>query len=212
MSIERIYVHQDRFETLCQALVSRSKELSFNTPDPDKGCLPPFIDQRQAHKVTRQLEDALAHGAVLHCGGSPTQINGGYWMAPTVLTNISDEMALMHDETFGPLLPMISFATDEEALALANASAFGLSGSVFGSVEHAKRVAQGLNVGAVGINDASMTALIHDVEKQSFGLSGLGPSRMGDMGLMRFMRRKALMIQHDRPMPLSMLDESALTL
>ena len=209
MSIERIYVHSKHFEEFRDALITRSRKLSFNTPDPDTGCLPPFIDQRQARKVAEQLEDALARGAILHCGGLPSLQDGGYWMAPAVLTNISNEMLLMKEETFGPLLPLIAFETDEEALSLANASEYGLSGSIFGAVDHAAAVAAGLNVGAVGINDASMTALIHDVEKQSFGVSGLGPSRMGDMGLMRFLRRKALLIQHDRPLPLSAFDESA---
>ena len=122
-------------------------------------------------------------------------------------TGMSD-MLLMQDETFGPLLPVIAFTSDEEALALANDSEFGLSGSVFGEEAHALRVAEGLNVGAVGINDASMTALIHDVEKQSFKESGLGPSHMGDAGLLRFLRQRALLIQGDRPAGMAVFDES----
>jgi acyl-CoA reductase-like NAD-dependent aldehyde dehydrogenase len=210
MSIERIYVDQRVFEPLREQLITIAAGLAFNTPDIHRGALYPFIDQRQANKVREQLEDALAKGAVLHCGGPPECIGGGYWMRPTVLTGIRDDMLLMHEETFGPLLPLIPFGSEEEALAMANSGDFGLSGSVFGEPEHALHMAEQLNVGAVGINDASMTALIHDIEKQSFGYSGLGPSRMGDAGLLRFLRTKALMIQHDRPAPLAALDEAGL--
>ncbi|EED34053.1 lactaldehyde dehydrogenase [gamma proteobacterium NOR5-3] len=210
MSIERIYVDQRVFEKLRDQLVEIASTLSYNTPDIHRGALYPFIDQRQALKVREQLENALEHGARLHCGGAPELIDGGYWMRPTVLSDISDEMLLMREETFGPLLPLIPFDTDQEAVMMANSGDFGLSGSVFGEREHALRIARELRVGAVGINDASMTALIHDIEKQSFGFSGLGPSRMGDQGLLRFLRTKALMIQHDQPAPAAALDEAGL--
>ena len=210
MSIERIYADERIFEQLRDQLIELAEAEVFNAADIHTGALYPFIDQRQAGKVQEQLEDALAHGATLHCGGPPELINGGYWMRPTVLSGITDSMLLMREETFGPLLPLIPFATEQYALCMANSGDFGLSGSVFGEREHALRVAQQLRVGAVGINDASMTALIHDIEKQSFGFSGLGPSRMGDEGLLRFLRTKALMIQHDRPAPLGVLDEGGL--
>jgi acyl-CoA reductase-like NAD-dependent aldehyde dehydrogenase len=210
MSIERIYVDRKVFGALRDQLIEIASTLSYNTPDIHQGALYPFIDQRQAHKVREQLENALARGATLHCGGAPERIGGGYWMRPTVLSDISDDMQLMQEETFGPLLPLIPFDTEEDAVMMANSGDFGLSGSVFGEREHALRVARQLCVGAVGINDASMTALIHDIEKQSFGYSGLGPSRMGDAGLLRFLRTKALMIQHERPAPLAALDEAGL--
>ena len=208
MSIERIYAHRSIFAALRDALVERAAAAQFNAADIGRGSMTPFIDQRQAGKVARQLEDALDKGAQLHSGGPPETIAGGIWMRPTVLTGIRDDMLLMREETFGPLLPLIPFSSDEEAVALANDSDFGLSGAVFGDEAHALAVARDLKVGAVGINDASMTALIHDIEKQSFGHSGLGPSRMGDAGLSRFLRTKALMIQRDRPAPLSALDEA----
>lgn len=208
MSLERIYAHESVFGALRDLLVERSNALALNAADIHQGVMPPFIDQRQAGKVAQHLQDALSKGAKLHCGGPPEQINGGWWMHPTVLTHISDDMLLMQEETFGPLLPLMSFSGDDEAIALANSGDYGLSASVFGEEAHALEVARQIRAGAVGINDASMTALIHDIEKQSFGFSGMGPSRMGDEGLLRFLRTKALMIQRGHPTPLSMLDES----
>jgi acyl-CoA reductase-like NAD-dependent aldehyde dehydrogenase len=210
MSIERIYAHERVFDALRDGLVAQAAQLRFNAEDPHAGALPPFIDPRQAGKVAAQLEDALAKGAQMHCGGPPVNIDGGWWMAPTVLTGIRDDMLLMREETFGPLLPLIPFCSDDEAVAMANDSEFGLSGSVFGEEAHAIAVASRMNVGAVGINDASMTALIHDIEKQSFRFSGMGPSRMGDSGLLRFLRTRALMIQRAPAAPLSVLDEANL--
>ncbi|MFK7828791.1 MAG: aldehyde dehydrogenase family protein [Congregibacter sp.] len=210
MSIERIYAHTSIFESLRDALINRAAELSFNTPDIHSGALYPFIDPRQAQKVGEQLQDALDKGAVLHHGGPPENIDGGYWMRPTILSNIHQGMLLMQEETFGPLLPLMPFTTDQDAVEMANDSKYGLSGSVFGEEQHALRVGAQLNVGAVGINDASMTALIFDIEKQSFASSGLGPSRMGDEGLLRFLRTKALMMQRAQPTPLKFLDEAGL--
>ncbi|GAB5415692.1 MAG: aldehyde dehydrogenase family protein [Congregibacter sp.] len=210
MSVERIYVHQSVFDKFREALVTRCEKQRFNTPDIHAGTMYPFIDQRQAAKVAAQLQDALDKGAQLHCGGAPESIDGGLWMPPTVLTQINHDMQLMREETFGPVLPLMPFTTDAEAIALANDSDYGLSGCVFGGENHALTVARAVNAGAVGINDASMTALIFDIEKQSFAYSGLGPSRMGDAGLLRFFRTKALMIQRDPPAPMAFLDEAGL--
>jgi succinate-semialdehyde dehydrogenase/glutarate-semialdehyde dehydrogenase len=210
MSLERVYAHRSIFDELVAAIRERAEPLKFNAPDIHQGQLPPFIFDQQVGKVAQQLQDALDKGALMHCGGPPEQVEGGYWQRPTLLTNITDDMLLMREETFGPLIPVIPFDSDEEAVALANDSEFGLSGSVFGEEKHALAVAQRLEVGAVGINDASMTALIHDVEKQSFKYSGMGPSRMGDTGLLRFLRTRAIMIQRDPPAGMAVFDESLL--
>lgn len=209
MSVERVFAHRKVFDEFVEKLRERAEALKFNGPDIHCGQLPPYIFDQQAGKVAEQLQDALDKGAILHCGGMPEQVgNGGYWQRPTLLTNISHDMLLMQEETFGPLIPVIPFDSDDEALALANDSEFGLSGSVFGEEEHALAVANGLEVGAVGVNDASMTAMIHDVEKQSFKYSGMGASRMGNEGLLRFLKTRAIMIQRDKPASMMVFDES----
>lgn len=208
MSVERVFAHHSVFDEFVEKLRLRAEPLTFNGPDIRSGQMPPYIFDQQAGKVAEQLQDALDKGAKLHCGGMPEKVNGGYWQHPTLLTHISPDMMLMQEETFGPLIPVIPFSDDAEALALANDSEFGLSGSVFGEEQHALAVAEGLQVGAVGINDASMTALIHDVEKQSFKHSGMGASRMGNEGLLRFLRTRAVMIQRDAPATMMVFDES----
>jgi len=118
-------------------------------------------------------------------------------------------MLLMREETFGPVVPVIPVDSVDEAIIRANGTEFGLSAAVFaGSEAEAISVAVQVNAGAISINDAGLTAMVHDVEKNSFGHSGLGGSRMGPAGLLRFFRKKALLIQTAAPVPLPLLDEA----
>jgi aldehyde dehydrogenase (NAD+) len=93
-------------------------------------------------------------------------------------------------------MPVMSFATVEEAIYLANDSIYGLSAAVFaGSAEEALAVARQLNAGAISINDAALTALMHEGEKNAFNFSGMGASRMGAAALKRFTRKQAFLIK-----------------
>jgi acyl-CoA reductase-like NAD-dependent aldehyde dehydrogenase len=119
-------------------------------------------------------------------------------------------MRIMQEETFGPVIPIASFSSVEEAIALANDSIFGLSAAVF-SADHgaAIAVAERLQVGAVSINDASLTGVVNDVEKNSFGFSGMGGSRMGSAGLTRFLRKRALLIQTGEPAAIQLFSDQS---
>jgi len=125
-----------------------------------------------------------------------------------VVTNVNHSMALMTEETFGPIMPVMPFSTIEQAINLANDSEYGLSGAVFGSdASTTEKIAINLNVGAVSINDASLTAFVNDAEKNSFQLSGLGGSRMGESGLTRFLRKRAILVQTAPAVPLHAFSE-----
>jgi acyl-CoA reductase-like NAD-dependent aldehyde dehydrogenase len=104
------------------------------------------------------------------------------------------------------------FDSVDEAVALANRGVFGLSAAVIaGTIEEAEAVAERLEAGAVSINDGALTSMVWEAEKSSFKASGMGPSRMGDSGLLRFFRRQALIRQAGSPLPLSAYSEEALT-
>ncbi|HMB59135.1 MAG TPA: aldehyde dehydrogenase family protein [Xanthomonadales bacterium] len=211
-SLERIYVHQSVMQPFVKLLADKASSIRINWPDISSGHMGPFIFQPQAHKVREQIEEAVALGATVHCGGEVSEHEGGYWCLPTVLTGVNHSMKLMREETFGPVLPVISFADENEAVHLANDSEFGLSAAVFaGSREEGEAVAQQIRAGAVSINDAGLTVSVHDVEKNAFCLSGMGGSRMGDAGLLRFFRKQALMHQSAPVIPLEYFDESAAT-
>lgn len=208
-SLERIYVHASVIDDFVERLVKKSQAVRINWPNIHSGHIGPFIFQQQAMKVREQIEDAVAKGATVHCGGEVSHHDGGYWCLPTVLTGINNDMLIMQDETFGPLMPVLPFNTNEEAVRMANDSEFGLSAAVFsGSREEGEAVAVQIRAGAISINDASLTAFVHDVEKNAFCMSGMGGSRMGDAGLLRFFRKQALMYQSAPAMPLEALDEA----
>lgn len=188
-SIERIYMADAIAAPFVDALVAAAGAV----PAPAIG---PFIFEHQAQIVEAQLADAVARGAIIRTGGNIETIGGGLYLRPTVVTGVTHAMDLMREETFGPVLPVMTFGTEAEAVALANDSAFGLSAAVLaGTVAEAERVAGQLNAGAVSINDGALTSLLSDAEKSSFGLSGMGPSRMGASGLLRFFRRRALLVR-----------------
>lgn len=208
-SIERIYVARSRFDELVTLLVEKAKAVELTAEDQSQGHIGPFIFAPQADKVAEQIRQAKEAGATVHCGGELVD-RGGQWLAPTVLTHVDHDMAVMRDETFGPVLPVMAFDTVDEALALANDSIYGLSGCVFGGDEAAcLAVAHRLNAGGVSINDASMTSMIFEAEKNAFGESGLGASRMGPSGLTRFLRKKALYLNRGDVMPIDAVRENA---
>ena len=205
-SIERVYVHESLYAPFVSALVNAAAGVRLSGKDGDGGHLGPFIDPRQADVVAAHLADALAKGARQHCGGIERRA-GGVWCRPVVLTDVHHGMLLYQQETFGPIAPVMPFADDAQAVRLANDSAFGLSAAVLGDEAHALQVAKQLRAGAVSINDAGLTAQVFDVEKDSFGVSGLGRSRAGGPGLLRFVRRQALLIQTAPPASLDAFRE-----
>jgi succinate-semialdehyde dehydrogenase / glutarate-semialdehyde dehydrogenase len=197
-SIERVYVDASVFDTFVDHLVAKAGRLRLAWPRLDDGQIGPLIDADQAQVIQRQLDDAAAKGATVLCGGELLRHGGGWWCPPTVLTGVDHSMAVMTEETFGPVLPVMPFSDLDEAVRLANDTCYGLSAAVFaGSIEDGVAVARRLDAGAVSINDAALTAIIRDGEKHSFKASGLGGSRMGPASLRRFLRRQAFLINRD---------------
>lgn len=209
-SIERVYVAQQIAQPFIDALVSASNAVRLNADDIGSGDIGPFIFAKQAEIVQAQIDDATARGAQLLAGGSVETIGGGLYLRPTVLTGVTPDMAIMTEETFGPVIPVTVFDDVDQAVALANDGVFGLSAAVLaGSVDEAEAVAVQLAAGAVSINDGALTSMVWDAEKSSFGASGLGPSRMGESGLLRFFRKQALLRQTGQALPIQAYAEGA---
>ncbi len=202
MSLERAYVEQSIFEPFVAALVKEVAALKHCWPDIRVGQIGPVISVAQAQIIERHLVDAVAKGAKVLTGGQIKVLGGGLWCEPTVLTHTTADMAIVAEETFAPILPVMAFEGEAQAIELANSTEFGLSACVFsGDIEQAKRIASQLEVGAVSINDASLTALVHDAAKQSFKSSGLGGSRMGAASLQRFYRQQAYLVSNGTDSP-----------
>ena len=196
LSIERIYVAKNIYEDFYHKIVAKAHNLNLAYPTLDSGEIGPIISERQAAIINEHLKDAVEKGAVIHCGGEVEEIGGGWWCHPTVITEVNHDMKLMNEETFGPIMPIMSFSTAEEAIELANDTYYGLSAAVFSeSQDEALKVARQIDAVAISINDAGLTAMMHEAEKNAFKFSGLGGSRMGASALTRFMRKKAFLIK-----------------
>jgi acyl-CoA reductase-like NAD-dependent aldehyde dehydrogenase len=208
-SLERIYCHEGIAEPFIEELLAQLKVLSLTCTEDGAGDIAPLIFERQVETIQAQVDDALAKGANCLLGGKPVHA-GGIWYPPTLLTKVNHDMLIMQDETFGPVIPVVIYGDVEEAVALANDSDFGLSAAVFSAdTDAAKAVAERLQVGAISINDASLTGIVNDVEKNSFRFSGMGGSRMGPAGLTRFLRKRALLIQTGEPAPVQLFSDTA---
>jgi acyl-CoA reductase-like NAD-dependent aldehyde dehydrogenase len=198
-SVERIYVAQAIHDAFVRRLVEKAGEVRLNSDDPRAGHLHPFTFAPQAGIVAGQLAQAVAMGAQILTGGQVEEIGGGLYMRPTVVTGVTHDMALMREETFGPVLPVMPFHTIEEAIALANDTQFGLTANVIaGSEAEAMAIALRINAGSVFLQDTFLTfAKNRTVGSNSFGVSGLGGgARTGPEAILRYVRRKALLTQH----------------
>ncbi|KPP94880.1 aldehyde dehydrogenase family protein [Erythrobacter sp. HL-111] len=202
-SIERIYVAREIAEAFLTALVAAAERVELTWPDPAKGHLGPFIFPAQADKVQAHIDDARSHGARVLTGGEVETLGGGKYLRPTLLADVTPEMKVMREETFGPVIPVTVFDDLEDAIAQANDTEYGLSAAVLaGSLDEATAIGVRLDAGAISLQDGAMTSFVGDATNQSRGCSGLGPSRMGDSGMLRFLREKALIRQTGDPLPI----------
>jgi succinate-semialdehyde dehydrogenase/glutarate-semialdehyde dehydrogenase len=202
-SIERIYVQEKAHDAFVDLLVKKAEKVVLNCPDVNKGHIGPFGTAAQARIVDQHLDDALMRGAKIRTGGKSMNLGGGLYMRPTVLTNVNHSMRIMREETFGPVMPVMKYSTEEEAIRLANDSIYGLTAAVIaGSVEEAKRIGSRLEAGTVCIQDTFLTLFItYDAEHTSFKFSGLGGSRTGPGSILRFLRRQSVLVNTVDPAP-----------
>lgn len=194
LSIERIFVETAVAEAFTQRLVTCAQAVGLAYPDPKSSGLGPIIAPRQVEIIEAHLEDAFQRGAIALTGGQIERLGGGVYLRPTVLTRVTPDMRIMREETFGPIMPIMSVPTTDEAIRHANDTEFGLSAAVFAEdLNKARAIAERLEAGAVSINDAGLTAFVHDADKSAFKASGLGPSRMGQSAVVRFLRPRAFL-------------------
>lgn len=155
-AINRVYVHNDIYPPYVKAFVEETKRLRVG-PGMEDLDLGPMTTKVGVEKVTEHVEDARAHGATVACGGRrPPQFARGFFYEPTVLTDVDHSMQVMREETFGPVAPLMPFASLEEGVRLANDTPYGLVAYAFTStLKTALQVAERLEAGTVGINNVA---------------------------------------------------------
>jgi succinate-semialdehyde dehydrogenase/glutarate-semialdehyde dehydrogenase len=162
ISPNRIFVHRSilaAFLEQAQAMVSKMRAGNGMEEGVRIG---PLVAMEALEKVDRQVKDAMDRGATLICGGSrltENNLDKGYFYAPTILTEVKEEMLIYREETFGPVAPVIPFETEKEVLTMANDTHYGLASYVYTrDISRAMRVFEALRFGIVGINDINPTA------------------------------------------------------
>jgi succinate-semialdehyde dehydrogenase/glutarate-semialdehyde dehydrogenase len=176
--IERIYVVRELADALVEGMIEGAGKLRIGDPLSAETEVGPMISPAQRAKVVELVDDAVAAGAELRCGG-PVEVDGlgGPYFAPAILTGVTHEMRIMREEIFGPVIPVVTVDSEEEAIALANDSDFGLGASIWTlDRERGTRIARRLETGMVWINDHAYS---HGACQCSWGgtkESGLGRS------------------------------------
>ena len=148
----RIYVQDGVYDTFAAKLAEKVRGFKVGAGTEPGVVIGPLIDEQGMKKVESHVADALGKGATAMLGGKRHE-RGGLFFQPTVLTGVTPDMLVSHEETFGPVAPLIRFKTEEEVVKLANASEFGLSGYFYSrDVGRVFRVAEQMETGIVGAN------------------------------------------------------------
>jgi succinate-semialdehyde dehydrogenase/glutarate-semialdehyde dehydrogenase len=184
----RFYVHAKIYDSFAEKLAMRvSGSLSVGEGFEDKVTTGPLIDDAAVAKVEEHVQDAVAKGAKILCGGSK-HARGGRFYQPTVITQVSEDMLCMREETFGPLAPIVKFTDEAEVIRLANNTDYGLASYFYSrDIGRIFRVAEALEYGMVGVN----TGLISNEMAPFGGVKQSGLGREGSVyGMDDFMEMK----------------------
>ncbi|MEC9051445.1 MAG: aldehyde dehydrogenase family protein, partial [Actinomycetota bacterium] len=190
LAVKRVYAHKDIQPALVEALGELARDAVVGDGALDGTQLGPLNNRPQFDRVSALVDDAIANGARAVSGGHAID-RDGYFYAPTILDNIADGIRVVDEEQFGPVLPIMSFDTESEAVERANRSEYGLTASVWSAdTEHAYEVASELDTGQVAVNTHARGAVKH----LPFGghkWSGIGVEN-GPWGLESFTETQAI--------------------
>lgn len=190
LSVERCYVHRSLLDRFLEVVVAKTSKLHIGNgldPNTDVG---PVISERQLQIIESQVEEARLNGARVLTGGTRLPDLGPTFYAPTVMSDVDHSMRLMREETFGPVLPIMPFDSDDEAIALANDSEFALAASIWTQDRrHGEKLARRIEAGTVMINDVLTCFGISEAPHGGFKSSGIGRTH-GRYGMEEMVRIK----------------------
>ena len=181
----RIYVHSSIVDEFSKRIAERTSAMKVGDGKEEGVVIGPLIDQDAIDKVDEHVEDAKSKGATIVTGGEHIE---GLFYKPTVLKDVTDDMLCMEEETFGPVLPITTFETQEEVIKRANDTIFGLAAYVFTeNITQGIQICEALEFGIVGLNDGSPSAA--QAPFGGFKQSGLGREG-GHQGMDEFLEVK----------------------
>ena len=188
IAANRIYVQRALLERFVESLVHKTQALKVGDGFEQDVEIGPLIDEAALQNALDHIQQAVDAGAQLRCGGARADVGAGYFLQPTVLTDVPENALCMREETFAPVTPVIPFDKEDEIIARANDTQYGLAAYVFtNNLARAWRLAEALEAGTVGVNDA-----VPSTSQCPFGgmkQSGLG-RELGSEGLESFLETK----------------------
>ncbi|MEU6535058.1 succinic semialdehyde dehydrogenase [Streptomyces sp. NPDC047000] len=201
ISIERLYVHESVADAFLARFAARTKAMRLGTSLAYGADMGSLVGPRQLETVRRHVDEAVAKGARVLAGGVARPDIGPYFFEPTVLEGVETPMAVCGEETFGPVVSVYRFATDDEAIERANATPYGLNSSVWTKdARRGRAVAARLRTGTVNINEGYAPAY-GSVQSPMGGMkdSGLG-RRHGSEGILKYTEAQTVAQQRLLPM------------
>jgi len=200
-AVERCYVHESIATQFIKAVVEETKRLRQGDPTTKNSDVGAMTSERQFRIVERHVYEATARGAVALTGGERVPNAPGPFFEPTVLTHVNHEMDVMREETFGPVLPIMTFKTDDEAVRFANDSIYGLTASVWTrDIARGKRLAERIDAGTVTVNEVLYTHAIAQTPWGGVKQSGFGRTH-GRAGLMELVSHQHIHVNWISFMP-----------
>jgi len=197
ISIERLYVHEKIYDRFVPRFVEQVKAMKLGAGLDYEADMGSLTYPRQLEVVSRHVEQALKEGATLLAGGKARPDIGPLFYEPTVLTNVTGDMELCANETFGPVVSVYKFSDEDEVVRLANDTAYGLNASIWTrNVARGRRLAARINAGTVNINEGYGAAFAsYDAPMGGMKQSGLG-RRHGAEGILKYTEPQTVASQH----------------
>jgi aldehyde dehydrogenase (NAD+) len=187
----RMLVPANRHDEVVQIAKATAESVKVGDPKAEDTVLGPVVSQMQYDKIQGLIEKAIDEGTELVTGGTgkPDGLNAGYYVKPTIFANVTNDMTIAREEVFGPVLSILKYESEEEAIEIANDTVYGLAGYVqSGSAEHASEVAAQIRAGQININSAGI-----DMSAPFGGYKQSGNGReWGDFGMEDFLEIKAV--------------------
>jgi succinate-semialdehyde dehydrogenase/glutarate-semialdehyde dehydrogenase len=190
LSVERCYVQRSIYQSFVAMCAEKTQRLQVGRGSDPATDIGPLIHERQLRIIEQHVEDARSQGARIMTGGQRLPSLGRNFYAPTVLADVTHKMQIMRDESFGPVLPIMPFEFDDEAIRLANDSEYGLAASVWTrDRSRGEKIARQIKAGTVMVNDAVSCYAISEAPHGGMKASGMGRTH-GKLGLEEMVRTK----------------------
>ncbi|MBR9909436.1 MAG: aldehyde dehydrogenase [Gammaproteobacteria bacterium] len=190
---ERLYVHDSVYDVFVEKFVAKVKALKVGDPMDPATQMGPKVNQQEIRNIDKLVQQGVAEGAKLVCGGRPATVpgfEGGNWYEPTVLVDVKQDNVLVHEETFGPVLPIVRINSMDEAITFTNDSEYGLSAYLFtNNLRNVERAIDEMEVGEVYVNRGLGEQ--HQGFHNGWKMSGAG-GEDGKYGLEQYLEKKTV--------------------